>query len=153
LQRSPPAPTAMITGRVESAAGRPFAGACVTASGRAGNSSATTRADGRYLITGLHPGHYRLQLGICAQHRPAAGGAPVISLWRGLPAVVAVNAGQVVTLPAATIRTGAQPRLAARQAGDGARAPNDSISGRVTGNGHPLVGVCVYAFPVNGGDV
>jgi hypothetical protein len=77
----------------------------------------------------------------------------VITLWQGLPAVVAVNAGQVVTLAPATMQTGARPRLAGSPAGEGARAPRDSIAGRVTGKGHPLAGICVLAFPVNGGNV
>src|SRR5215472_8074546 len=65
-QVSAHARTGIITGLVRSAAGRPFGGACVSAAGPAGSAIARTRANGRYLLTGLRPGHYQVRAGSCA---------------------------------------------------------------------------------------
>ena len=145
--------TGMLTGVVRSGTGRPFAGACVRAAGPAGDTSAVTRADGRYLLTGLRPGRYRLRAGVCGTALRAPGGLPVISLWRHLPATVTVRAGQLATLPSATVRDPGQLRLAPRRIAGLARPRTGSISGLVTGNGRPLAGICVNALPTGGGQV
>ena len=149
-QISAHARTGMLTGVVRSGTGRPYAGACVQAFGPAGDTSAVTRADGRYLLTGLRPGQYRLRAGMCGTARRTPGHVPVISLWRGLPATVTVRAGQLATLPPATVRDGGRLRLAPRRTGGLASTKTGSISGRVTGNGRPLAGICVDAFPASG---
>jgi hypothetical protein len=144
--------TGVLTGVVRSALGGPFAGACVSAAGPAGAARAVTRADGRYLLTGMRPGRYRLRAGLCAMGRRVAGGYPVISVWPGLPATVTVRAGQIAALPPAMIDNPARLRLALRQAGGLAAAKTGSISGRVTGGGRPLGGICVLGQPVKGGE-
>lgn len=145
--------TGMLTGVVRSGTGKPFAGACVRATGPAGETSAVTHADGRYLLGGLRPGRYRLRVGLCGTAVRAADAAPVISLWPGLPATVMVRAGLMATLPPATVRDAGRLSPAPRRAAVLASAKTGSISGRVTGNGRPLAGICADAFPVNGGQV
>ncbi|HYK33764.1 MAG TPA: carboxypeptidase-like regulatory domain-containing protein [Streptosporangiaceae bacterium] len=143
--------TGMLTGVVRSGTGRPLAAACVHAFGPAGDASAVTRADGRYLLTGLRPGHYRLRAGLCGTARQTPGHLPVVSQWRGFPATVTVHAGQLATLPLVTVSDAGRLQLAPRRPGGLAGTRTGSISGRVTGNGRPLAGICVDVFPVNGG--
>src|SRR5258707_11829769 len=47
-----------LTGVVVGVDGRPVTGACVTAARTAGHAMTMTRADGRYVLTGLRPGRY-----------------------------------------------------------------------------------------------
>ena len=140
--------TGVITGVVRSMAGRPFAAACVSAAGPAGSASAETKADGRYLLSGLRPGRYALRVLPCATATRAAGRS-VVSLWPGMPGEVAVRAGQEVTVaPAMIVQRG---RLGLVPASAGVRSKTGSISGVVTGAGRRLRGICVDAIPVNGG--
>jgi len=88
---------------------------------------------------------------LCGPAGRAVGDLPVIGLWPGLPATVVVRAGQLATLPPATIRDVGRLRLAPRRPSGPASTKTGSISGRVTGNGRPLAGICVDAFPANGG--
>lgn len=149
VQVSAHARTGMITGLVRSAVGQPFGGACVSAAGSAGDAIARTRANGRYLLTSLRPGRYRVRVGTCTTTGRAASGSPVISFWPGLAGPVAVRAGQLVTLKPATLeQAGLLPR---RPLPFSATTKTGSISGRVTGNGKPIGGLCVMADPVNGG--
>ncbi len=143
--------TGVLTGVVRSMTGKPFAGACVTAAGEAGGASAETTADGRYLLSGLRPGRYALRVVPCPAAGAAARGAGAVGLWPGLPALVAVRAGRIATLPPVTIaqRNRARPELVPASAS--ARSKTGSISGLVTGHGRPLRGICVEADPVNGG--
>jgi len=122
--------TGVITGVVKSMAGRPFAAACVRAAGPAGSASAETTAGGRYLLSGLRPGRYALRVLPCAMAMRAAGRSAV-SLWPGMPGMVAVRAGQVATVaPAMIVRRG---RLGRASASAEARSKTGSISGVVTG--------------------
>lgn len=148
-QVSEHARTGIITGLVRSAAGRPFGDACVSAAGPVGSAIARTRANGRYLLTGLRPGRYRMRVDSCTTSRRAATRSPVISLWPGLPDAVAVRAGQIMTLTPATLEQ-ASP-LPRRPLPVSATTKTGSISGRVTGNGKPVGRLCVTAFAVNGG--
>lgn len=148
-QVSAHARTGIITGLVRSPAGTPVGDACVSAAGSADNAIARTRANGRYLLTGLRPGRYRVRLGRCTTTGRATAGSPVISLWPGLTGAVTVRAGQLVTLTPATLeQAGLLPH---RPLAVSATTKTGSISGRVTGNGKPLGGLCVEANPVNGG--
>jgi protocatechuate 3,4-dioxygenase beta subunit len=143
--------TGVLTGVVRSMSGTPYAGACVTAAGPAGSSRGETQADGRYVLSGLRPGRYALHLAPCSAARPTTSGAAAISLWPGLPAAVAVRAGQMATLPPATIARPGRLRLAPGPPGAGAKSKAGSISGQVTGGGRQLRGICAEAWPVKGG--
>src|SRR5262249_25729654 len=81
----------------------------------------------------------------------ASAGSPTATEWPGLPARVTLGSAQVKTMPPVSV-TPATARMiqaspAANQAGTG------SISGRVTGGGHPLQGICAEADRVGGGSV
>lgn len=143
--------TGVIIGVVRSIAGTPFAGACVTATGPSGSVRASSRPDGRYLLTGLRPGRYELRAGVCARVRDAGRRAAI--LWPRQSSVVFVRAGQIATLMPATAEGASLFRPAARRVGATARASTGSISGLVTGGGRPLRGICAQADPVNGGEV
>jgi len=58
--------TSSLTGLARTATGKPLAGVCVTAYGRAASKAAVTRSDGRYTISGLRPGRYQIQYRTCA---------------------------------------------------------------------------------------
>src|SRR6185437_15846683 len=147
-QVSARARTGIITGLVKSAAGQSVGDACVSAVGSAGNADARTKANGRYLLSGLRPGRYRVRVGSCPAGR-AVTGSPMISLWPGLAGTVAVRAGQLVTLRPATLEQ-ASP-LPRGPLAVGATTKTGSISGRVTGKGKPVGALCVEAFPVRNG--
>jgi hypothetical protein len=148
-----------LTGVVVGVDGRPVTGACVTATSAAGDAMAMTRADGRYVLTGLRPGRYALRYTGCAS-APRSSGLAASS--RGFQAQLAATAaapsvtvaGGVKSLPTITLprtdmgSTGDQrPRRAITASASG----TGQIRGVVTGNGHPVGGVCVEAFPVRGG--
>jgi hypothetical protein len=141
--------TGVIAGVVHDVTGGPFRGACVTATGPAGYAVAVSRRDGRYLLSGLRPGKYSLHATVCAGARNATGRPRVVSVWPGLPAMVAVRAGQITTLTPATI--GEATRFVSRPVSAVLRAKTGSISGHVTGHGRPLRGICVAAIPVGSG--
>jgi protocatechuate 3,4-dioxygenase beta subunit len=146
-----PARTGMLAGVVRSTSGRPFAGACVTAVGPAGSSRAETQADGRYVLSGLRPGRYVLRLLPCAPASTITSEAGAVSLWPGLPATVALRAGEVATLPSAMIAQHGRFRLTLGSTSAGAGSKTGSISGRVMSGGRPLKGICAEAWPVKGG--
>ena len=58
--------TTALTGLVKTAAGAPLADICVTAYGPSGATTAATRSDGRFLISGLRSGKYQLRYRACA---------------------------------------------------------------------------------------
>ncbi len=58
--------TTSLTGLVKTAAGAPLADVCVTAYGPSGATTAATRSDGRFLISGLRPGKYQVRYLACA---------------------------------------------------------------------------------------
>jgi protocatechuate 3,4-dioxygenase beta subunit len=148
-----------LTGVVVGADGRPLTGACVTATGAAGNAMTMTRADGRYVLAGLRPGRYTIRYTGCGR-APRSSGHPTSSLgFQAQPAATA-------TAPSITVVGGVKslPTMTLAPAGPGSagdRPPRSAITasasgtgqirGVVTGNGHPVGGVCVEAEPVRSG--
>ena len=164
--RSEPGLTGVIAGRVAGLNGQLVAGACVTAVGRAGSATATAAPDGAFRLAGLAAGSYALEYRDCA-----APGRYLIS-WSGGAVVqrsaarVQVAAGQVEHVPVMMLRP-ANPAapLATRQASfrralaasarnltAAAAAKTGRVSGRITGNGKPLSGICVMVSPVGNGE-
>lgn len=133
-----------LTGVVRGLGGRPLPGACVTATGPAGNVVARSRTDGRYILAGLNPGRYTLRASKCT-----ATGSPTITVWPGLPARVTLGTAQVMTMPPVSVLPGAARTIQAGAAVS--QASTGSIAGRVTGGGHPLLGICAVAYRVGGG--
>ncbi len=141
-----------LTGVVHGQGGRPVPGACVTASGPFGTATAKTRADGRYVLSGLRPGNYAIRISDCPGTSHSSTGLPTSFLWPSLPTQVAVGSGQVRTLPPVTALPQASQAARELRVGSSAnRAGTGSISGVVTGRGHPLKGICAEADRVGGG--
>ncbi|HEX6930702.1 MAG TPA: carboxypeptidase-like regulatory domain-containing protein [Streptosporangiaceae bacterium] len=139
----------VLTGIVRDLDGRPVSGACVTATGPSGSVIARSRANGRYLLPGLRSGQYVVHITGCANSR---GAIPRTYLWPRLPASVSLGTGQVKVLPAVTAITAGSGAFGAIRSGPPAReAGTGGISGRVTGAGHPVQGICVVAEPVRTG--
>ena len=123
-----------LTGVVHGLDGRPVPGACVTASGPFGAVTARSRADGRYVLPGLHPGQYSVRVSDCASTSRSASASPMSFLWPGLQAQVALGSGQVRALPPVTVLPAASRMARERRVGSAAgRAGTGSISGVVTG--------------------
>jgi hypothetical protein len=127
--------SATITGTVHATAGA-AAGICAEAIPvratvlPASGGVAITGPGGRYAITGLAAGRYRL---LFTPDCPA-GAAPAAPAWYGGPAA------RVITLGSRSTRAGA----------DGVLAADGGVSGAVTGRGSgPLAGVCVTAIPAS----
>lgn len=147
--------------------GRPVAGACVTAVGSTGRVTASARRSGTFTIGGLAAGSYALEYRDCAsgnRYRAIWSGA---AGWQQTAARVRVGMGQVRHVPvmmmppvnpAAALQSAATTwhRVLANASGRGltaaAAAKAGQISGVVTGKGKKLSGVCIIAFPVNGGE-
>ena len=154
----------VITGSVAGFDGQPVAGACVTALG--GGRSVTTAAapDGTFRLAGLAAGGYSLEYRDCA----AAG--RYLTSWSGGAATqnaasrVQVTAGRVRHVPAVMLRpVNTAAAVAARQASfrralatssrslsAATAARTGEISGKVTGNGKPLGGICLILTEVVG---
>ena len=60
------AATSSLTGLVRTAGGQPLLGICVTAYSQSGDKSAVTGRDGRFMLSGLRPGKYRIDYRGCA---------------------------------------------------------------------------------------
>jgi hypothetical protein len=141
-----------LTGVVRGADGVPVAGACVTATGPSGSLVRRSGSDGRYMLAGLPVGQYTLRVSDCAGPARTEGSPAKLALWPGLPTKVMLGSGQVRTLPAVMLRpAGAAAASLQRQAAAPGRATTGGISGRVTGKGNSLQGVCVVADRVGGG--
>ncbi|HEY2313493.1 MAG TPA: carboxypeptidase-like regulatory domain-containing protein, partial [Streptosporangiaceae bacterium] len=156
--------TGTITGTVLGADSRPFAGACVTAIDSSVSVTATAAPSGAFVLAGLAAGSYALEYRDCAaagRYIPAWSGGVA---WGSAAAHVQVAANQARHVPlmilkpwhAETVQSGAarfQQALAAsnRSLTATAAATTGRITGLVTGNGKPLRGICVIAFPVNSG--
>jgi hypothetical protein len=159
--------SAAITGTVIGQSGRPIPGACVTATGPTGAETETVPASGRFVLNGLRPGPYTLE------YRDCAAPARYFTAWSGgsawqataRPVVAAAGhitqAGPVTLHPTRSIATQMPSparwrRMLAAERGIGltpaAAAKTGQIAGLVTGNGHPLRGICISVFPVNGGE-
>ena len=140
--------TGGLAGLVHAAGGQ-LSGVCVTATGSAGSAMTRVRPTGRYLLAGLRPGHYQLQVGRCpvgtgAFPAPAAEVSGVF--WPGQPGSVTVRPGQLRTLSPATWWEVNSNSLARTQAAGSSSASDGSISGKVTGHGKPLRNICAVAI-------
>src|SRR6266851_6796564 len=167
-----------ITGNVAGAGRGPLAGACVIASGPSGQAMVMTRPDGRYSLNPLRPGAYTLHFSDCSNPGryldqwsggsfvPTGASSVVVSGGRVKDAgrVTLSSAESVVAgmgtaaapipgiAPGALPGPGSAPWSRAAQAGTSAlTAGTGAISGRVTGKGKPLAGICVFAYPRHGG--
>ena len=153
-----------ITGSVTGPDGQRIAGACVTAV--SGSRSVTTAAapDGTFRLASLAVGSYALEYRDCAaagRYQTAwSGGSAALSN----AARVQVSAGQARHVPAVMLRpVNPAAAIAARQASfqralaagsrslsAAAAAKTGQISGKVTGKGKPLGGICVLVAAVSG---
>jgi len=141
-----------LTGIVRGLGGRPVAGACVTATGPSGTVLARSRANGRYILPSLRSGQYAINISNCAGTATSASAAPGTYLWPRLPAKVALGTGQVKALPAVTaIPVGDAAVETMRSSASASQSGTGGISGRVSGGGHPLKGICTVAEPVHSG--
>src|SRR5262249_52350683 len=134
----------MLTGVVRGLGGRPLRGAGITATGPSRTVVARSRTDGQYILAGLSPGQYTLRASDCA-----ASGSPTTTSWPGLPAPVMLGSAQVRTMPPVSVVPATARMIQARSAAN--QAATGSISGRVTGGGHPLQGICAVAYRGGGG--
>jgi hypothetical protein len=157
--------TGAIAGTVVGADERPLAGACVTALGRGRSLTVTAETDGQFVLNSLRPGRYVLE------YRDCGAPAKYLARWSGGVSLrsaatqLTVGTGQVRHVPgmmllpvgaAAMLPNRASfDRMVAHAEGSGlsaaAAAATGRISGVVTGGGKKLRGICVIAFPVNGG--
>jgi len=160
-----------ITGRVVGFDGRPVAGACVTAVGRAGSVTAAAAPDGSFRLAHLATGSYALEYRDCsAAGRNLTSASGYLTTWSGgtsaqtSAARVQVGAGQVRHVPVMMLRP-ANPAaaIAARQAsfrrelaansrsiGVAATTKTGKITGKVTGKGKALRRICVEVVPASG---
>jgi hypothetical protein len=167
-----PSQQGTLVGSVAGFDGQRVAGACVTAVG-AGRSVTTAAApDGTFRLAGLTAGAYALEYRVCAgTGRSLTSSSGYLTTWSGgtstqsTAARVQVAAGQVrhvavVMLrpanPAATIAAGQasfRRELAANARGlsAAAQAKTGEISGKVTGKGKALRGICVIVVPAGSG--
>jgi hypothetical protein len=159
--------TGTITGSVLGFNAQPIAGACVTAVRSSVSVTATAAPDGTFALAGLAPGNYALEYRDCAaaaKYVPAWSGGVA---WRSAAAQVRVAANQTRHVPVMILKPWQVESVLAGTAqfqqgltaasGRGlsaaAAATTGRISGLVTGNGKPLRGICVLAFPVSRGRV
>lgn len=97
--------TGAITGSAQAADGQPLAGVCVAAYGPSGHSVASTRPDGRFVLSGLRPGAYQVRYYGCGDT------SLYLSQWYGGAAQrssarpVVVSASALRPLAAVTMRT------------------------------------------------
>jgi protocatechuate 3,4-dioxygenase beta subunit len=153
-----------ITGSVTGFDGQPVAGACVTAVSGGRALTTTAAPDGTFRLAGLAAGSYALE------YRGCAATGRYLTTWSGGAATlsnavrVPVAAGQVRHVPAVMLRP-ANPAaaIAASQASfrralaasnrslsAAAAARTGQISGKVTGKGKPLGGICLLVTEVVG---
>ena len=109
-----------------------------------------TTAGGRYFLSGLRPGEYRIGFRACAQP-----GRYVDQLY-GRPALVAAghptSLGPVTLRPANAMAYLAASARAFRSSDRPASGSGPQISGKVTdSHGKPLAKICVDASPVHTG--
>ncbi|MGN6792717.1 MAG: carboxypeptidase-like regulatory domain-containing protein, partial [Streptosporangiaceae bacterium] len=129
-----------LTGLVRGLDGRPVAGACVTATGPSGQVLARSRANGRYILPGLRSGQYAVSISNCA-----SSASSQTYVWPQLPTAVALRTGQRRVLPAVTAIPANGAAAVARWTASASQSGTGGISGRVTGRGHPLKGICATA--------
>ena len=155
-----------ITGIVMGTGQKPLVGACVIASGPSGAAMAMTHQDGRYSVTPLRPGNYTLHFSDCSapgRYLDQWSGGKLVPAGASHVVVAAgrvMSAGRVTLQPTSSVLNGTQtipsgPASALRgpvRAGTSAMATGTGgIAGKVTGQGKPLKGICVIAYPRRGG--
>jgi Carboxypeptidase regulatory-like domain len=147
-----------ITGSVAGFDGQPVTGACVTAAGDGRSVTTTASPGGTFRLAGLPAGSYALEYRDCAAAGRYLTGEPSTA------ARVQVAAGQVRHVPVMTLRpVNPVAALDARQASfrRGLAASNRKLSaaaatktgqmsGKVTGRGKPLSGICIIVTAVAG---
>jgi hypothetical protein len=150
-----------VIGRVLGVHAVALPGACVTAVGRSGSFTGVARNNGRFVISGLPTGRYSLEYRDCAApgryFAQRSGGAAL----PGSASQIDVTAGRVLALPPVTLRpTDPMALLPAKRPllrhPAGARGLPASTSGHISGvvtdtASHPVKGICVLAFPIDGG--
>src|SRR5262249_3661605 len=122
-----------LTGVVVGVDGRPLAGACVTATGAAGNARTMTRAHGREVLTGLRPGRDWSRYTGCAS-APRSSGRAASSL--GVQAQLSATA----TTPSVTVAAGVKslPTFTLAITGPGSAGslpPRRAITASASGTG------------------
>jgi Carboxypeptidase regulatory-like domain len=154
-----------ITGLVLSTAGRPLAGACVTAIGRSRSMTATAAPTGRFVLSGLAAGSYTLEYRDCgapARYLPRWSGGVA---WPSAATRFALAAGQQRAVLPMVLRPASPATLLPSQhalrrmlaAGrsrmriSAAAKKTGQIGGVVTGKKRKLRGICVVTFPIQGG--
>ena len=139
----------VIVGLVRSVTGAGLSGVCVAVAGRSGLVSSITGAGGRYLITGLLPGRYRIAYRACAQSARYLVTDPQqqITVLAGRPTMIAAVTLRPLT---AAVLTGRGPVSGPVSSAKGRAA----ISGTVReARGKPLAGICVTATSESDGVV
>ena len=159
-----PAGTGAITGTVAGFDGQLVAGACVTAVSPTGSVTAAAAPDGIFRLAGLAAGRYALE------YRDCAAPGRYLATWSGgvsaksAAARMQVVSGQVRQVPVMVLRpanpvaaqAAAQASFRRALAANGrhlttaAAAKTGRVSGRVTGKGKALRGICVQVFPASG---
>jgi len=142
--------TGIISGVVRAPIGSQAAN-CVIAAGKYSRVIARTGRDGRYVLGGLRPGRYRVTAGAC----PSAASRPsrvlISASWTAGPAAVTVRASEVAGAAPISSWNFSKSWLATQKpqkplVGTAARRRTGSISGLVTGRGHPQRGICAVAI-------
>jgi hypothetical protein len=165
--RTEPGDTGVIAGRVAGFNGQPAAGVCVTAAGRAGSATVAAAPDGAFRLAGLAAGSYALKYRGCAPPGRHLTGLPGGAAVLPRTARAQVAAGQVEHVPVIMLRP-ANPAAAVaagqasfrralaasgRSVTAAAAAKTGRVSGRVTGKGKPLRGICVEVSPTGNGEI
>lgn len=167
-----PSQQGALTGSVIGFDGQQVAGACVTAVGAGRSVTAAAAPDGTFRLAGLPAGSYALEYRVCAgAGHSLTSPSGYLTTWSGgtstqnTAARVQVAAGQVRRVPvvmlrpanvAAAIAAGrasVRRELSAngRSLSAAATAKTGKISGKVTGKGKALRGICVQVVPVRNG--
>jgi hypothetical protein len=137
-----------MAGSVRALGGPGLAGVCVTAIGPSGAVHGFTAAGGRYLLSGLRPGEYRLGFRACA----AKSGRYVSASFARPVLVVAGHPTSLRPVILRPLSPMAYLAASARASGSAASSSEPQISGTVTDSrGKPLAGICVGARSVDTG--
>jgi hypothetical protein len=164
--------SAAITGSVVGFDGQPVTGACVTAVGAGRSVTAAAAPDGTFRLVDLPAASYALEYRDCTPAgRDLTSSLGYLPSWSGgastqsAAARIQVGAGQVQHVPVMTLQpANTAAAIAAQQASfqhtlaangrtlsAAAAAKTGQISGKITGKGKPLSGICVRVLPVKRG--
>lgn len=170
----PATATGVLAGSVRALGGPGLAGICVTAvlargddapdfpaTGSTGTVQGLSTGGGRYLLSGLRPGRYRVGFGSCGQPGRYAGQWYGGALTAGGARPVLVAPGRPTILSPVTLRPVGGTAFVAASAramrsklvapGRPATGKPPALSGTVTNSaGQPLSGICVAAEEVTG---